>query len=867
MISRQIRPGLWYIGAAEDKLRTFGNVSFTEAGMMYNSYLMDTGEGFLLFGALPERYGAEWIAKIRRIAGGNKIGWAVLFGTDNDRAAAKILLRESPETVLIGGTNALYRLEGFVESGEEHFQKIEIRSHRSLILGKRKLRFQVIADKFNTPSVYAVEQEEGILLTADAFGALYAPPQSAAEASDEILLTSQLSDRDAYFRGVKQYYGEIFGEKREKSLKAAADLVREAHINLICPACGPVADCEIDRLISVFVPKEEETSKVPVLAIAYAAGSYTSELAEVIEAGVKDSGNIAVERYDLSAMSRDQALRGISRCDAFLFGTPQVRQDAAKSVWDIVTSLQREDCQGKPAAVFLSAEARGSAAENLRQRLAMLGCDGNLRDWLVQGKPDLQALKNAYEYGFGLGCSIQKIPNPHKPTLVKCLVCGEIFDASLGICPVCGVGLEQCVPVDEEDVLFLSSTKNRYVVVGGGIAAVSAAEAIRRRDETGSIVMISAENYLPINRPMLTKDLDTVEEMPDTLFVHGQDWYDERRIELRLGCRVTALDVKNKTVTVEPADTEGNPDQNKISENERLPYIISYDKLIYAAGAECFVPPFEGHDKEGVLTIRHLKDSRKLQELLKTAKNAVIIGGGVLGLEAASELMRSGLKVTVLEATPQIIGRQVDAATASILKQKMEDMHVDCHEGVSIAGIEGEERATGVRLADGRVFPADFVIVSCGNRGNVQAAKEAGIAVERSIVVNQRMETSAADVYACGDCAQFDGWNFQLWQEASNQGRVAGANAAGERITYANQLLGLSLEGFGTTLFAIGDAGKKEGVPYKTVETSDGVSGRHEKYWFYGSSLQGAVVIGAPEKTAEISRAVTAHAEYRELFK
>jgi NAD(P)H-nitrite reductase large subunit len=244
----------------------------------------------------------------------------------------------------------------------------------------------------------------------------------------------------------------------------------------------------------------------------------------------------------------------------------------------------------------------------------------------------------------------------------------------------------------------------------------------------------------------------------------------------------------------------------------------------------------------------------------------VVIGGGVLGLEATSELFRAGIKVTVLEATPQIIGRQADSKSAAILKATMEGLGVACYEGVSIAAIEGEACATGVRLADGRVFPADFVVVSCGNRGNVGPAKEAGIAMERAIVVNDRMETSAPDVYACGDCCQFDGVNFQLWQEAMGQGRTAGANAAGETATYANQPLGLSLEGFGTSLFALGDPGKKPDVPYKTVETTDGVTGRHETYWFFGGRLEGAVVIGAPEKTADITKAVTEHARYNELF-
>lgn len=836
MISRQIGPGLWYIGALDEKLRTFGRASFTEAGMMYNSYLMDTEEGCILFGTVPGRYIQEWIDQIERIVAKRSPVWAVLFGTNDDRKAATALLESFPDLIFVGGTNALYKLEGLVE---KEFQKIEVRSHRTLNLGGRSLRFQVVPERFDTPCVYVLDRENGVLFTADAFGAVCA---------DERVLVSSMADRESYFKGADRYFADIAGSRRQKSLKEAVSFAQENEVRMICPSLGPVADCELERLYSVFAPETAPADQMPSLAVIYEPGGYVSELADCIETGVREAGDIRIEMCDVSSMSCDEVIKRASGCSAYLFGTAQVQGDASKAIWNIVTSLTRDDSEGKLAAVFTSGESAGNAAENIRKRLAMLGCDLSLWDCQIKGKPDRSLLKNAYEYGYGVGCSILKIPNLRKPTLVKCLVCGEIFDASLGICPVCGVGLEQCVPVEAEDVLFKNDTDQKYVILGGGIAAVSAAEAIRRRDETGSIVMISAEDYLPINRPMLTKDLVTVEQAPETLSVHGQEWYDEQKIELHLGSRATSLDTEHKTVTCDSGQT------------------YTYDKLIYAAGAECFVPPFAGHDKAGVLTIRHLTDSRELQKRMETAKRAVVIGGGVLGLEAASELMRAGIEVTVLEATPQIIGRQVDVETAAILKKQMEAMHVACFEGVSIAGIEGEEQASGVRLADGRVFPADFVIVSCGNRANVQAAKEAGIAVERSIVVNERMETSAKDVYACGDCAQFDGMNYQLWQEASGQGRVAGANAAGERITYANQLLGLSLEGFGTSLFAIGDPGKKTDVPYKTVEVSDSVKNRHEKYWFYGNLLHGAALIGAPEKVADISQAVTVHANYSEIF-
>lgn len=835
MLSKQLCPGLWCIRVNEAQVHAFGVVSFAETGRSYNSYLLDAGDGFLLMGAMPARFCRELVCEVERLAGKN-LKWALFFGTDDDRNTARELLHAYPEVVIISGMNNLYKMVGFTGV---NFSSIEIRSNRTLALGRKTLFCQILQDKGATASLYVIDQASGTLFTADAFGAV-----CAAEAA----CVSELADQAVFWQGVERYLQDISAANRAGVMKRAVSLVQDYSITRICPAYGPIVDEMSDKLMEYYSASDDAKPEQPVAAIVYAPGNYTAELAAAIAEGIRDSGNVSADLYDLSAVNRNCILKKLPQATAYLFGTPEVDEDAVKAVWDIVTSLRKRDCAGKPAAVFTSSNSIGNAAENLRQRLTQIGLDLNLKDHLLQGKPGEQELKNAYEYGFGFGCSLQKIPNPHKPLLVKCLVCGEVFDASLGICPVCGVGLDQCEPADEDEVVFRRDTECHYLILGGGVAAVSAAEAIRSRDKTGKITMLSAEDYLPINRPMLTKDLKTLADDPDSIQIHDRSWYEERNFELRLGISAVSIDVKQKTV---------------MADND---VVYAYDKLIYAAGAECFIPPFEGHEKPGVLSIRHLKDCEELQSRMETAKNAVVIGGGVLGLEAASELMRAGIRVTVLEATPQIVGRQIDAESAARLRGFMERLGVSCYEGVSIEAIVGDSQVSGVRLADGRVFPADFVVVSCGNRGNIQVASEAGIAVDRAVVVNQRMETNVVDVYACGDCCQLDGVNYQLWQEASNQGRVAGANAAGEKVEYANQLLGLSMEGFGTTLFAMGDPGKKENVPYKTVETVDRVRNRAEKYWFFGDSLEGAVMIGYPEKTAEISQAVVTHARYSELF-
>lgn len=833
MIVKQIKPGLWTICAVNENIRVFCGDAYTEHGMMYHSYLMETGEGFLLLGAPPARYVAQWMACVKEIVGNSGIRWLVLFGTPDDRSAANAVLGECPDAVMIGGENVLFQLKGFLDREP---RLISIRGKRILKLGNQELVFRTLPGKTGTSNVYVLSSD--MMVTADAFGAYYACAG---------LLASTIEDEAEYLCGAAQYYSGIRGEERGQTVENAVSLVREHQVRMICPTVGPIVDAYMEELLEIYGRKEHEEKKQPAIALLYTPGGYVEELMSCVAAGISDSGNIAAERIDLSTTNRELAIRKAAKADAVLFGTTDT-EGAAKPIWDIVTSLRHADCNGKIAAAVYSVQSRDYEPTSLRAYLTAMGLDLNTPDFIIQGKPDRQALENAYEYGYAVGCALQKIPNLRQPKYVKCLVCGEIFDASLGICPVCGVGLDQCVPVDEELVLFRKDTDNRYVILGGGIAALSAAEAIRSRDKTGTILMISAEPHLPINRPMLTKDLKIVTTAPESLYVHEKRWYDEQSISLYLGCTVTELDPKKKTI--------------KTADGETIPY----DKLIYAMGAECFVPPIPGKGKQGVITIRHLSDIAKLEQLLPGAKNAVVIGGGVLGLEAASELMRAGIQVTILEAAPQILGRQVDEISSAFLRHAIVNMGTACYEGVNIAAIEGVDGISGVRLTDDRLFPADFVVISCGNRANVQIAKNAGVAVERAIVVNSYMETSEPDIFACGDCAQFDGINYQLWQEASTQGKVAGANAAGDPVAYTNQRMGMNFEGFGTTLFAIGDPGKQTDIQYRTVNIWDDVIGRRETYWFHGGSLQGAVLIRAPEKTAEISQKVASHARYEELF-
>lgn len=387
-------------------------------------------------------------------------------------------------------------------------------------------------------------------------------------------------------------------------------------------------------------------------------------------------------------------------------------------------------------------------------------------------------------------------------TLVKCLVCGAVFDSSIDICPVCGVGPENFVEVEAEENEFSNDTKNFYIILGNGAAGHYAAEAIRKRDRTGTITMISNEPYRTYNRPMLTKSI-MAGLNEEQIAVEDASWYEENHIYQILGHEVVKIDPEAKEVHLD--------DGSK----------YHYTKLIYALGSECFIPPIKGADKDGVIAIRRLSDTKKVAEKLKETKHAVVIGGGVLGLEAAWELKKSRCEVTVLELAPVLMGRQLDKTAGEMLKKISEGQGIQIHTGVQIEAIEGGEKAEGVRLADGTVIPAELVIVSCGVRANTALAKEAGIETDRAVIVNEKMETNIPDIYACGDCAQYEGINYAIWPQAVEEGKTAGAQAAGDDNTYSTVPAALSFHGMNTALFAAGDNGQNPDLIYKTVEYKD----------------------------------------------
>ena len=842
METLKLRDNFYWTGIVDDKLRVFDIIMYTEFGTTYNSYVMKAGDKTILFETAKAKFFDEYLEELKQITDVEKIDYLVVNHTEPDHAGSvEKLLEINPGLKIIATGCAINFLKEIV-NGE--FTALPVKDNQEMKIGDKTLKFLIVPNLHWPDTMYTYIEEEQILVTCDSFGSHY---------GFKDILLSKVTDQEGYMRATKYYFDNIIGPFKPYMLKAL-ERVRELDISMICTGHGPVLDTRIDFILDTYQewctvvnPNKKKTVIIPYVS----AYGYTKELAGAIAKGIQESGDIDVRCYDMVETDQAKVLEELGFADGFLLGSPTIVGEALKPIWDLTTSIFAGTHGGKLASAFGSYGWSGEAVPHLIERLKQLKMRVPDEGFRVKFKPSQDNLIDAHDYGYNFGCLLQDKGNVKKSTgpkkLVKCLVCGEIFDASLEVCPVCGVGKENFVPVDVEESSYRKDTKNFYVILGGGAAGFYAASAIRERDRTGSVIMISDEPYRPYNRPMLTKSI-MAELDGEQIAIEDESWYEENKIRLLLEKQVEAIDTENKEVI--------------LSDGLKL----TYTKLIYALGSECFIPPIKGKDKKEVISIRRLEDTKKIGAMLPKVKNVVVIGGGVLGLEAAWEMKKAKCHVTVLEAAPLLMGRQLDQGAADMLKLISEGKDIQIHTGAQITEILGEEHVTGVQLAGGEIFPADLVIVSAGVRANIAAASQAGIETDRAVVVNEHMETSIPDIYACGDCAQYQGINYAIWPQAMEQGKVAGANAAGEPLVYKGVSAALNFHGMGTALFAAGDNGKNSNLVYKTVEFKDMGKKQYRKYYFLTNRLCGVILIGDVSAMAKMTQLLEQHATYQEVM-
>lgn len=362
------------------------------------------------------------------------------------------------------------------------------------------------------------------------------------------------------------------------------------------------------------------------------------------------------------------------------------------------------------------------------------------------------------------------------------------------------------------------------VVIGNGMASARFVEELGKQGlGRYSVMVIGAEPTLAYNRVLLSSLLAGEVEAGD-IQLKSRAWWQDQGVTLVYGRRAQAIDPAAKTVTLE------NGAQ------------ISFAKLVLATGSLPVRLPKPGMDLPGVLTFRDHDDVAAMLAATGPAARAVVIGGGLLGIEAAYGLARTGAHVSLIHLMDRLMERQLDAEAAGLLKQALEQRGITVLLGADTAAIEGEGRVEAVRLADGHALAADMVVSAVGIRPNADLARAAGLALGRGIVVDDRMATSHPDIHAIGECAEHRGTCYGLVEPAYEQGQVLARHLAGRAAAYAGTVLATNLKVSGVPVFSAGDFIGAAGT--EIVVWRDPGLGSYRKLVLKDDVLVGAVLFG-----------------------
>ncbi|MEW8408253.1 MAG: nitrite reductase large subunit NirB [Candidatus Thiodiazotropha sp.] len=367
--------------------------------------------------------------------------------------------------------------------------------------------------------------------------------------------------------------------------------------------------------------------------------------------------------------------------------------------------------------------------------------------------------------------------------------------------------------------------KERLVLIGNGMAGIrTLEELLKLAPEHYAITVFGAEPHPNYNRIMLSPVLAGEKSVSD-IILNEHDWYAENGITLKTGDAVTTIDRVGRRV---------------ISESGAA---IDYDRLLIATGSNPFIIPVPGHDKRGVIGFRDIADVERMLEAAGRYKKAVVIGGGLLGLEAANGLIKNGMEVTVVHLMDSLMERQLDRPAADLLKSSLESRGLKFLMEAQTTEITGSERVEGIRFADGSEIEADLVVMAVGIRPNMALAQDAGIHCDRGIVVNDTMQTFDPRIYAVGECVQHRNVCYGLVAPLFEQAKVAANHLANHGIArYQGSITSTKLKVTGIDLFSAGEFNEGEGD--ETLVLQDPGAGVYKKLVLRDNRVKGAVMYG-----------------------
>jgi nitrite reductase (NADH) large subunit len=362
------------------------------------------------------------------------------------------------------------------------------------------------------------------------------------------------------------------------------------------------------------------------------------------------------------------------------------------------------------------------------------------------------------------------------------------------------------------------------VIIGNGMAAARFADELSKRAlGRYAIAVVGEEPRLAYNRVLLSSVL-AGEVASSDIELKPQRWWEDRGITLRYGCRANAIDTTARIITL----ADGNA--------------LPFSKLVLATGSLPIKPPLPGMSLPGVITFRDINDIWTMWHRAGTGDRVVVIGGGLLGLEAAYGLAKAGARVTVLHLMDRLMERQLDPAAAAMLKSAVEAKGIEVILNADTAEISGHGIVDGVVLKDGRRIEANAVVVAIGIRPSVDLARNAGLNVNRGIVVDDAMETSIAGIHAIGECAEHRGLVYGLVEPAYEQARVLADGLTGGSARYPGSVLATNLKVSGVNVFSAGDFIGAPGT--EEIILSDPGVGTYKKFIIAEGHLVGVVLFG-----------------------
>jgi len=392
----------------------------------------------------------------------------------------------------------------------------------------------------------------------------------------------------------------------------------------------------------------------------------------------------------------------------------------------------------------------------------------------------------------------------------------------------------------------------RYVIVGNSVAAIAAIEALRNRDKTGLVTVISDEPYFVYSRPLISYLLaGKVDE--ERMLYRKKNFYEENSVGTKLGQTAIKLDTGKRIVELENKE------------------VVPYDKLLIATGGVPIVPEVEGKDSKGVFTFTKWDDVNNIKEFIErnSVKRAIVIGGGLIGLKATEALVELGMEVTVVELADRMLSVTFDKRASQIVEENLRERGIETIFNNTVVQIEAEDsfnkgslgkerKVSGVVLRDKRKLASDLVIFAIGVRPNVTLVKDTPVKVKRGVLVNEHMQTCVDNVYAAGDVAEaFDlvmgiARPIPIWPNAYRQGSVAGCNMAGDLKEYQGGLAMNSVEICGISTISAGQTDPDE-EGYQVLQEYNRERREYKKIVLKEDFIVGAIFIGSIERAGIIT--------------